>query len=63
MASAGRRICVGHTIEEMKELCPRGDDKANNDVDSERGAFLIGEEFELDRQLNDTSDSEIGHAR
>lgn len=54
MASRGRVF----TAEEVAEICAWSENEAGSDIDSETRGMSSGEEFELDNQLRQESDSE-----
>ena len=58
MASASKRPRVNIPLEEMVELCARDPNVPESDIDSDTGGLSSGEEFELDRQLQNLTDSE-----
>ena len=59
MASSSKRSCVRFTVEEVAELCAQSDNNAESGLDSDTGGLSSGEEFELDEQFDDNSESDV----
>lgn len=50
--------CQWYTAEEVAALCAQSDNEAGSNIDSETGGISSGEEFELNEELLQESDSE-----
>jgi len=50
---------VRFTAEEVAELCAQSDNNAESGLDSDTGGLSSGEEFELDEQFDDNSESDV----
>ena len=55
--ASGRAGMYG--VDEVRELCARGDSEEESDIDSQTGGMSSTEEEELDRELLGISDSDF----
>lgn len=58
MASSSKWARVNIPFDEVVEMCARDPNERESDIDSDTGGLSSGEEFELDRQLQNLTDSE-----
>jgi len=56
MASHERTTRGNFTVEEVIEMCARNENEVGSDIDSVTGGLSSGEEFEIDGELQDSSD-------
>ena len=59
MASSSKRSCMRLTAEEVAELCAQSDNDKDSELDSKTGGLSSGEEFELNQEMDETSDSDV----
>ena len=58
MVSTSKRARSTFTAEEVAKICARSNNDPTGDIDSITGGLSSEEEFQLDHELEDTSDSE-----